>query len=156
MPPRGGGIPRQRFILWSSALRSNSLPFYIFLLREKVPLTQYLQLTNGAPFMIKYLVWNFALLLAAVNTMSLNCEYIRKPGNCLDFFTAIKSFCYSAFLGPLQTKMTQISLPSHILKPHLKSGKGTHFVIRVELPHIGHSRGLPPGVMLVYCFLFLY
>ena len=36
--PRGGGIPQQSFILWSSALRSSSLPFYIFLLREKIPL----------------------------------------------------------------------------------------------------------------------
>ena len=34
--------------------------------------------------------------------------------------------------------MTQISLPSHILKPHLKSGKGTHFAIRVQLSCIGH------------------
>ena len=44
--------------------------------------------------------------------------------------------------------MTQISLPSHILKPHLKSGKGTHFAIPAELPRIGHFRGFRPGLML--------
>ena len=61
-----------------------------------------------------------------------------------------------ALLGLLQTKMTQISLPSHILQPHLKPGKGTHFAIRPELPRIGHCRGFPPGFMLVFLFFFFY
>ena len=44
--PRGGGIPQQSFILWSSAVRSSSLTFYIFLLREKVPLPYTVPLTD--------------------------------------------------------------------------------------------------------------
>ena len=45
--------------------------------------------------------------------------------------------------------------PSHILQLvksypfiHLKSGKGTFFAIRAELPRIGHYMGYPPGFML--------
>ena len=52
--------------------------------------------------------------------------------------------------------MTQISLPSHILQPHLKPGKGTHFAILPELPRIGHCRGFPPPDLCLFsCFFFI-
>ena len=50
----GWGEFRSKVLSWelSSALRSSSLPFCIFFLREKAPpsLKQYLPLTNGTPF----------------------------------------------------------------------------------------------------------
>ena len=87
--------------------------------------------------------------------LSLNCEQIRKLARKFSRLFHSHKILLSALLGLLQTKMTQISLPSHILQPHLKPGKGTHFAILPELPRIGHCRGVPPP-RIYACFLVVF
>ena len=112
--PRGGGIPQQSFILWSSALRSSSLPFYIFLLREKIPLPY-----PWVPSIDKWYPFQIPSLELCITFSCCQCTVFKlwinqKTRKLSGVFTAIKSFCYSALLGAFtERNETDFSTLSH-------------------------------------------
>ena len=152
--PGEGGIPQQSFILWNSALRSSSLPFYIFLLIEKVPLPY------PVPSIDKWYPFQKPNLELCVTFSCCKCTVFklwinRKTRKLSRLFHSHKILLLALlglFTDQNDTDFSTLSCTStiEILNPfiHLKSGKGTHFAIRTELPRIGHCRGFPLGFML--------
>ena len=111
---RGGGgrglgsVTRQSFIRGGTAPRSNPLPFYIPLSAKKVPFSSVPSTDRWCPFH-NTPVQNFGYI------HSLESEWITKPGNFLDFITAINYPSVSHF-GPFCRPKWQISRPFHKLQ----------------------------------------
>ena len=133
-------------MLWSSAVRSSSLPFYIFLLREKVPLPYTVpSIDKWYPFQIPSLELCITFSCCKCTVFKL---WINQKTRKLSRLFHSHKILLLALSGLFADQNDKISLPSHIFQPHLKSGKGTHFAIRATFPHIGHYGGFLSGFML--------
>ena len=103
-----GSVTRQSFIRGGTAPRSNPLPFYIPFSAKKVPFSSVPSTDRWCPFH-NTPVQNFGYI------HSLESEWITKPGNFLDFITAINYPSVSHF-GPFCKPKWQISRPFHKLQ----------------------------------------
>ena len=153
--PGIGGIPQQSFVLGSSALRSSSLPFWIFFLRKKVPLPYPVPSTDKW-YLFQIPSLELSISFTAVIVLSLNCEYITKLARKFSRLFHRHKILLLALLGPFtdqnDTDFPTLSYTStiKILNPfiHLKSGRGTPFEIWTKLPRRSHYRGYPSRFML--------